>query len=221
MFFPWKVRYGVVGWLAIAATGCTLFPEKDNTTFRTPIRRIEALEQLAADSKQKNSAQRQEVITTLAGQFQTEEDPLIREHLLRTLAKYPDPRTFAVMRSALDDPSTDVQVFAIEEIAKQGGPDAVSILCEAVQNGSEIDVRLAATRGLANYKDKEVFPALNAALDDTDPALQHRAVESLRVVTGKDFGGDISAWREYVKTGAPPAQKEQSIAEQFRNALRF
>jgi hypothetical protein len=56
------------------------------------------------------------------------------------------------------------------------------------------------------------------ALDDPDPALQRRAVESLRQVTGRDFGNDVVAWRTYVQ-GGEPARRRPSLVEIWRRWL--
>jgi HEAT repeat protein len=58
-------------------------------------------------------------------------------------------------------------------------------------------VRLAAGRALGKLKDPEAVPALALALDDTNPAIQFRATQSLKAITGKDFK-TVKEWREYV-----------------------
>jgi hypothetical protein len=44
---------------------------------------------------------------------------------------------------------------------------------------------------------------LAAALEEGDPAMQFRAVQSLRSVSGRDFGNDANAWREFANGGNP------------------
>jgi hypothetical protein len=58
--------------------------------------------------------------------------------------------------------------------------------------------------------------ALGIALDDADPALQHRAVQSLERVSGEDFGDSVPAWRQYVRGEPVNAPEPPSIAERFR-----
>jgi hypothetical protein len=52
-------------------------------------------------------------------------------------------------------------------------------------------------------------------LDDPDPAMQYRAVMSLRQVTGQNFGNDVARWKAYVKGEPPPASKPVSIANRL------
>jgi len=71
-----------------------------------------------------------------------------------------------------------------------------------VLNGDiEHDVRMAAARALGQSHEQVAVMALGNALDDKDPAMQYRAVISLRQITGQDLGNDVNKWREYVKSG--------------------
>jgi hypothetical protein len=45
--------------------------------------------------------------------------------------------------------------------------------------------------------------ALSLSLNDRNPALQVRATESLRKVTGEPLGRNVVAWQEYVKNVSP------------------
>jgi hypothetical protein len=57
---------------------------------------------------------------------------------------------------------------------------------------------------------------LGEALTDNDPAMQYRAILSLKNVTGKDLGNDVEPWRQYVKGETPQPGKSQSWAQLFR-----
>ena len=69
-----------------------------------------------------------------------------------------------------------------------------------------VDVRLAAGRALGQLGGDDAVAALRPALDDPDPALQYRAMQSLREITGKDFGDNVVSWREYVRGEGAPAE---------------
>jgi HEAT repeat protein len=68
---------------------------------------------------------------------------------------------------------------------------------------------------LGELKDKDAIPVLGKALEDPDPAVQYRAVASLKKVSGRDLGNDVNVWREWA---ADPAgsKVEWTIAEGFR-----
>jgi hypothetical protein len=76
-----------------------------------------------------------------------------------------------------------------------------------VRSDGDLDVRIAAARELGKFEDRAAVQSLGAALDDPDPALQRRAVESLRRISGEDFGNSVPAWRQYVR-GEPVDQPE-------------
>ena len=75
------------------------------------------------------------------------------------------------------------------------------MLADMLAHDRDKDVRMAAARGLGQSHEQIAKQALGAALDDNDPAMQHRAMVSLKTVTGKDLGNDVDKWRQYVKTG--------------------
>jgi len=88
-------------------------------------------------------------------------------------------------------------------------------LNKVLTSDTNVDVRLAAARNMGLTKDPSAIPALADSLSDSDPAMQRRAVESLRLLSKKDFGSDVSAWQQYAK-GEQPEMKEPSVAERFR-----
>ena len=102
--------------------------------------------------------------------------------------------------TAWRDGHTEVRVVAAEAWGSRGGDEAIAVLAAAVADETDIDVRLAATRALGQladpkFSDRRLVAAIQPALDNDDPALQYRAVASLRSVTGADYGNDVEAWR--------------------------
>jgi len=65
--------------------------------------------------------------------------------------------------------------------------------------------------------------ALVVALDARDPALQYVGVQSLKTITGLEYGGDVAKWRQVATGGTPTpsAPKPPSIAERIRDAAPF
>ena len=55
-----------------------------------------------------------------------------------------------------------------------------------------------------------------AGLRDKDPAMQYRAVLSLRELTGKDFDGDVTRWQQYVRGEVPKTREPILTAERLR-----
>jgi len=120
-----------------------------------------------------------------------------------------------VCRAGLKDPDANVRVTACEALGRRKGPVAVEGLAETLKSDLDKDVRLAAVRALGETKDPAAREALGVALDDPDPAMQYRAVMSLRLVTGQNFGNDVARWKAYVKGEPAPAAKPVSIANRL------
>lgn len=144
-----------------------------------------------------------------------EHDPRVRGKILETAAEYDTAAATAICKGAMQDPSEMVRLKACDVWAKRGGEEAVQLLATRFQTDAELDVRLRALKMLGELKDKQAIPVLARALEDADPAVQYRAVASLKKVSGRDLGNDVNAWREWAVD--PEAHKaEWSIAEGFR-----
>lgn len=145
----------------------------------------------------------------LAAMFKNEGDPLVRREIVRTIAMCGSTNAGATLTAALQDGERDVRIAACDAWADHGGPQAVPSLSSVLRQDRSADVRMAAARAMGRIKGPEVAQALGRALEDPtqmmqDPAMQYRVVQSLRESTGKDFGDNVSAWREFIQGGTPP-----------------
>jgi HEAT repeat protein len=158
--------------------------------------------------------------------IQTEQDPLVREEIVRTLAGIPTETAAKVLAAGMKDSEPRVRVAVCQAWGKRvaaanpagpgASPDADSatrMLSQALASDTNIDVRLAAARALGKVQnDPRAIGALGIALKDRDPALQVRAIASLKESSHKDFGNDVSKWQQYVDSVAPPSQQESPKA---------
>ena len=126
--------------------------------------------------------------------------------ILRTLGYFPTEKSASILAAGLHDHDRDVRMAACEGLGRQGGPTAAQELARVLAEDADIDVRLAAARGLGESATPTALPPLGDALEDQDPAMQFRAIASMKKISGKDFGNDVGAWREYAKSGQPPEQ---------------
>jgi HEAT repeat protein len=181
--------------------------------------RIVQLRELAKNAKSATPEEQERVSLQLARMIQHQDDPSVRIEILRTLAKYPTPTAGTVLHAALSDSDPDVRCECCRAWGQRGGQDSVRELSQALASDTNIDVRIAAARALGTTEQPGALNPLTDALADTDPALRYRTLESLRGISGEDFGPDVDAWRQYAQSGA--VEKEpQSIAERFRNLFR-
>ncbi len=172
---------------------------------KTPDDRVKELKELAKAAKKKTPEEQQRSSDELAKEIQKESDPMLRRQILRTLAEFPTPVALNVLKAGLRDGDADVRVVACQSLGKRGGKEAVQELSGIVGSDTNLDVRIAAVRAMGQTKDATATSVLGDVLADPDPALQYRAKESLRLVSGRDYGDDVQAWRQYAKTGQSDA----------------
>ncbi len=213
--------------LLLAVTGCaqkapsalrwpwSKAPVETASTGPTPKERIKELHALAKRAPEMPPEEQEKQALQLSEQLAAEQDSIIRCEILRTMAYLRTPTAAAMLRAGLEDKDLDVKTAVCDAWGERGDDEAIQILGDTLTQDPNLDVRLAAARGLAKIKKPAAMQPLGLALDDPDPALQRRAVESLREVSGRDFGNDVVAWRTFVQGGEPP-HKPFSVADLFR-----
>jgi HEAT repeat protein len=178
-------------------------PVLANLSIETPQQQVEKLQKMSAEAREGGPAEAERISAELAQAIQTEEDPLIRAEILRVLAGCKTSTAAAVLTAAMRDTDHDVRIACCEAWAEQGGEESIRALSDLLANDRNVDVRLAAARALGRLGDPAATTALAAALEEGDPAMQYRCVQSLRSVSGRDFGNDANAWREFANGGNP------------------
>ncbi len=191
----------------VAAAGCAHWgsqTKKDDPNglsgVISPTQQIRDLRDLAKTAPAKSAYEKQLIEQQLAGQIKHEQDPLIRAQIVRTLGEYPSPTSDVILRAAVKDGDNDVRVAACDSWGKRDTVEAATTLAGVLNGDLDHDVRLAAARAMAPLHQQVAINALGDALEDKDPAMQYRAVLSLRQITGQDLGNDVNKWREYARS---------------------
>ncbi|HWA99753.1 MAG TPA: HEAT repeat domain-containing protein [Pirellulales bacterium] len=207
------------------STGCTSTPDwalfknhskKDKLEpgpqVTAPVERIKQMHELAKRAHEMSPQEQEKESVELARAIQHEEDPLIRQQILRTLAVFSTPLSTTVLTAGAKDTDPNVRIACCEAWGKKKGPDSVKVLTEVLNSDTDLDVRMAATRGLGESGEPAAIESLGVALDDKDPAMQHCAIVSLEKISGKRFP-DVSTWRTYVRGGSP---EEESVVARMK-----
>jgi HEAT repeat protein len=218
----------VLAWLS-ALTGCHSFlgyrgwpyPEVENTTFVTPAMRKDTIRQYAARADGTDSADQRAQTDQLARQIQIEPDPLVRETIIRAISEFKTPLAGQVLEAGLADDNQLVRVACCQSLGKRGDERSVTALASALRQDKQIDVRIAAAEALGKIKSPNSVSALAVALDDHDPAMQFAGMQSMKAVTGKDYGGDVQAWRQLAAGGNPVPPPAPSIASRLKEYSPF
>jgi HEAT repeats len=197
------------------------FPEREHTTYTTPKMRVDAVAEFGMRSTGVDSPEQREITDQLARQIQIEPDPLVRQSVVRAISEFRTPMAQQVLEAGLADQDEMVRVACCEELGSRGENNSVASLANALRTDKDLDVRLAATEALGNIKTPEAIQALTAALDDRDPALQYVGVQSMKSITGKDYGPDVQSWRQVAAGQTPPPATAPSVAERVRGLSPF
>jgi hypothetical protein len=224
------LRAAVVVTAIVGLTGCTSFfgiyrgwpyPEHDRTAFHTPDMRIDTVNQFATRADGTDSTEQREYTDQLARQIQIEPDPLVRTAIINAVSEFRTPLAYQILEAGLGDEHTAVRVASCEAIGERANIASVAKLTDVVRNDEDKDVRLAAVAALGKIKDPSAVAGVAVALEDRDPAMQYVGVQSMKSITGKNYGGDVDAWRQLAAGNAPPEPPAPSIAERIRDAARF
>jgi hypothetical protein len=219
-----------VALLLIALGGCATydryrptfwpFPERKLTTFHTPSMRVDAVHEFAMKSTGVDSPEQRQITDQLARQIQVEPDPLVRQAVVTSIAAYRTPMAQQVLEAGLNDENAAVRVACCRSLGKRAETASVACLAGALRSDKDVDVRMAAAEALGKINSPDSIKALAVALDDRDPALQYAGVQSLKAITGKDYGPDVQAWQQVAKGENPPAPTP-SVAERLRKMSPF
>lgn len=111
-------------------------------------------------------------------------DATLRMYAAEAMGEIVAPESFAPLAKAITDADTAVRGAAATSLGKLGDPDAIPLLDKAVNDPDPI-VRVSAAEGLQRLG-KRAMPIYEAALGESDYAVRHFTVGSLRKVGGKE-----------------------------------
>jgi len=181
----------------------------------TPAQQIDELKQLADVAADLSNERQQRLSADLADRLPLEQDPQIRIATVRALGPLRSASALDALQQVTQDTDHRVRVAACAALGNQKNERALAALAEVLGSDTNIDVRIAAADALGAFNDPVAMRALGTALDDRDPALQHRAIQSLKSISGTDYGNDIATWRQFADGGRPTVSTP-SLAERFR-----
>ena len=181
----------------------------------TADQRIKELAEKSKAVKSGSAAEQERFSQDIAASMLGEHDARVRCAMLDAVVPLDTALATAICSGGMQDPDPRVRMAACSGWATRGGDEAVNLLAARYQTDTELDVRLRALRCLGELGNAAAVPVLAKALEDSDPAVQYRAVGALKKVSGRDLGDDVNKWREWA---ADPegSSAEWSIAEAFR-----
>lgn len=181
--------------------------------------RVAQLDEWRAGATSMSPDDQRDKVGQMTDMIRNEPNSLLVVRAVHAVAAFPGDDATAALRLATEHQQPEVRRAACQAWAKKNSPETIEVLAGVLGGDTDLDVRIDAARALSAYPDTRSVQALGLALDDTDPALQRRAVESLKQVTGKDLGENVTAWREYVASGQATPTATISLAERMRRLV--
>ncbi len=169
-----------------------------------------------------------ELYRTLA---QESPDPLVRAAAIRALGRWGTPDDAQVIAGAarlgdeesIESVAVPIRLESAIALQRLHEPAIVDRIWRQLINEDENEsVRVELAIALGQYPTDASFQALCLALDDRSLALNLAAADSLRVMTGRDFGLDAPVWLSwYAAAPSPFAGGETFLYPTFQRRIGF
>ena len=150
----------------------------------------------------------------------------IKIDAIQALGKLKTETAAIALDEAVQARDVDLRMAAVQSLKNQRTSSAQTSLISVVKSDQNPDVRRAAIASLSEFRDPDVVRLLANNLNDNDPATQLRVMESLASLTGKEFGADVKAWRQFLEqtqtygnTGLDRETSQEMIADSLNADL--
>ncbi len=132
----------------------------------------------------------------------------------QSLDQLGDPAAVKPWIALLPHPVFEIGAMAVEALATSGGRLAFEAIKGVVLSPAPPSekLRARAVQALGHWPAADAGPVL-VVLMESNPGFVDVAYQSLRALTGRDFGAQTKAWRDWFEAGMPAEQKEQAPAE--------
>lgn len=182
----------------------------------TPSQRIALVRSMR--EKMGDPAQAEQTAAELAERIKTETDASVRTEIVKALGDAKTRSGSIVLRAGLGyprpDPDAEVREVICQAWGRIGGDEAREMLAAALANDTDDQVRVQAAAALGKFQSQGNMQALAGALEDSSIAVQHTAMQSMKHVSGQDFGDNAQSWREYAQRG-PAVDETPSLASKL------
>jgi|GEM_PF-1192180 len=167
-----------------------------------------------------SESDREILAAQLMYEYKTSPDPNMRREAVDALAKIPHADRDRFLEEIARDDNPYVRMSALEALGNTysgSEEDLTAVLLSRAKTDPDRDVRITSVRILGDVTPK--VPGRNAAsesagearlresvilelgelLHDRVPAVRYESMQSLRKITGKDYGNDINRWLQFVR----------------------
>ncbi|MFM1829663.1 MAG: hypothetical protein RLZZ558_3 [Planctomycetota bacterium] len=136
-------------------------------------------------------------------------DPLVKVAAIEALGRHGEPQDAELVARMLRHPSPQVRLAAAKALQRLHDPRVSSLICSRLVDESEEGaVRVELAVALGQYATDDAFQALAATLDARELAVNLAALDSLQLLTGRDFGLDRPLWLSWYRSTSAPFDRE-------------
>ena len=152
------------------------------------------------------AAKLEATVKLLASQAESDPEGQVRATAIQVLAKIgPRQRLQEVLPKVIGDDSKTVRMECVRVLGQQREEAFLVLLLEMLATDPEASIRTEAAKGLGDYRYRGSIQGLIRALaEDDEFGVWYRCKESLEKLTGKNFGYDPQAWRQWFETTEQP-----------------
>jgi HEAT repeat protein len=158
-----------------------------------------AYAKLGSPSLYEDQAQKDEAVKIMVAKLQEGREPVaIRAAIIRSLGNLGDRRARDdILRGVNDTDNSVIRVEACRALGKVGLPEDATTLARIMTIDKLEDCRIAAIESIGSLKSQEprILQILLEGMDHDDPAIRYQCLQSLRIITAKDYGIDPADWR--------------------------
>ncbi len=186
-----------------------------------------AYAKLGSPSIYDDQSQKDEAVKIMIAKLQEGREPVaIRAAIIRSLGNLHDRRAHdVILRGITDTDNAVIRVEACRALGKVGVPEDATTLARIMTIDKLEDCRIAAIESIGSLKSKEprILQILLEGMDHDDPAIRYQCLQSLRMITEKDYGIDPVVWRRELQpllAETKPAADPHALATTKRPAAK-
>jgi len=136
-------------------------------------------------------------------------DPLVKVASIEALGRHGEPADAELVAKQLNDKSPQVRLAAARALQRLHNPSVTAVMCSRlIDEAEESSVRIELAVALGQYPSDDVFQALAATLDARELAVNLAVLDSLLLLTDKDFGIDRPLWLSWYRSTKTPFRRE-------------
>jgi hypothetical protein len=192
---------------------------EDREKVVVPSQRVEEIRLLKKQIASMSSDEQTKWIANLDSILKDESSPEIRrEAVLALQGVNGRPDALDALAGRAQDNSDYVRLAVVDVLHKSPSDAAGRTLLSMAAADPSSNVRLQATEALGAHRSDDVKQFLASKLEDRNPAMQYHVSIALKEFTGKNYGGDMEAWRSYL-AGEEAPEPKASLAETLQSLV--